>query len=196
MFMDYLKFLRVEAIAGATYLYNCLPYHGIENKFPIQILDSIGPPPIYYLDPFGCKVYIHIPDEARPTSSKLQPRATEGIFVGYPVSSKIFSIYLPNKRLIRNSHQLIFVPHMTGKVSLSIIMSVPKNPQPSSDIIINKDHDPVSEQLIKEQTQIYVDSNTTNPEFSTIPQPILHMPGSFNNLSEISEPPIVTQFTS
>jgi hypothetical protein len=75
-------------------------------------------------------------------------------------------------------------------------LSVPKNAQPSSDIINNKDLDPVSKQLIEEQTQIYVDSNSTNPESSTTPQPIPNMPGSFNDLSEISEPPIVTQSTS
>jgi hypothetical protein len=54
------------------------------------MLDSIGPPPVHHFHPFGCKAYIHIPDEARPAGSKLQPRATEGIFVGYILSSKIF----------------------------------------------------------------------------------------------------------
>jgi hypothetical protein len=85
---------------------------------------------------------------------------------------------------------------MTGVISLSFDLSVPKNAQPSSDIINNKDLDPVSEQVIKEQTQIYVDSNSTNTESSTIPQPIPNIPGLFNDLPEISEPPIVTQSTS
>jgi hypothetical protein len=137
-------------------------------------------------------IYIHIPDEARPAGSKLQPRATEGIFVGYTPSSKIFHIYLPDKRSIRNSRQVIFPPHTTGEVSLSINLSVPKNAQPSSDIINDKDLDPFSEQLIEEQTQIYVDSNSINPESSTTPQPISNMPGSFNDLPKTSEPPIVT----
>jgi hypothetical protein len=46
------------------------------------MLDSIGPPPVHQLHPIGCKVYIYIPDEARPASTKLQPRATEEIFIG------------------------------------------------------------------------------------------------------------------
>jgi transposase InsO family protein len=43
MLMDNPKFLWREAIAYATYLYNCISHHGIENKFLVQILDSIGP---------------------------------------------------------------------------------------------------------------------------------------------------------
>jgi hypothetical protein len=85
---------------------------------------------------------------------------------------------------------------MIGEVSLSIDLSVPKNAQPCSDIIDNKDLDPVSEQLNEEQTQIYIDSNSTNLESSTIPQPIPNMPISFNDLPKISELPIVTQSTS
>jgi hypothetical protein len=91
MLMDHPKFLWAEAIACATYLYDHLPHRGIENKFPIQMLDSIDPPPFHHLHPFGCKAYIHIPDEARPSGSKLQPRAVEGIFVGYTPSSKYIS---------------------------------------------------------------------------------------------------------
>jgi hypothetical protein len=166
MLMDHPKFLWAEAIACATYLYDHLPHRGIENKFPIRMLDSIDPPPFHHLHPFGCKAYIHTLDEARPSGSKLQPRAVEGIFVGYTPSSKIFRIYLPDKCSIRNSRQVIFPPHTTGEV-LSIDLSIPKIAQPSSDIINNKDLDPVSKQLIEEHAQVYVDSNSTKPESST-----------------------------
>jgi hypothetical protein len=103
MLMDYLKCLWAEAIACAIYLYNRLPHRGIENKFPIQMLDGKGPLPVHYLYSFGCKVYIHIPHEARPVGSILQPRATEGIFIEYIPSIKIFRIYLSDKCLIHNS---------------------------------------------------------------------------------------------
>jgi hypothetical protein len=85
---------------------------------------------------------------------------------------------------------------MIGEVSLSMDLSVPKNAQSSSDIINNKDINPVSEQLIEEPTQIYIDSNSTNPESSTTPQPIPNMPRSCNDLPKISESPKVTQSTS
>jgi hypothetical protein len=193
--MDYPKFLWAKTIAYATYLYNRLLHHGIENKFVIQMLDCIDPPPVHHLYPFSCKAYIHIPDEARPAGSKLQPRATKRIFVEYTSSSKIFRIYFPHKHLIPNSRQVIFPPHMIGEFSLSINLSVPKNAQPSYDMINHKDLDPSSEQFIKEQTQIYINSNSTNPE-STILQPITNMPRSFNDLPKTSLPLIVTQSTS
>jgi hypothetical protein len=46
------------------------------------MLDSIGPPPVHQLHPISYKAYIYIPNKARPASSKLQPRATEEIFIG------------------------------------------------------------------------------------------------------------------
>jgi hypothetical protein len=62
----------------------------------------------HHLHPFSCKAYVHIPDEARPSGSKLQPRAIEGIFVGYTASSKIYLIYIPDKHIIKNRDQVIF----------------------------------------------------------------------------------------
>jgi hypothetical protein len=151
MLIDHLKFLWAEAIACTTYLYNHLPHRRIENTFRIEMLDSIDPPPVYHLHSFGCKAYIHISDEARPASSKLQPRAVEETFVRYTPSFKIFRTYLPDKQSIYHSRQVFFSPYTTGEVTLSIDLSVPRNAELSIDLINNKDLVFVFEQLIQEQ---------------------------------------------
>jgi hypothetical protein len=108
MLMDYLKFLWAEAIAYTTYLYNRLPHHEIDNRFPIEVLHNTTLPPVHHLYYFYYKAYIHIPDRARSSSSKLQPRTMERILVGYTPSTKIYRIYIRDKCTIKNTAQVIF----------------------------------------------------------------------------------------
>jgi transposase InsO family protein len=126
MLMDHPKFLWAEAIACATYLYNRLPHRGIDNRFPIEVLNNTTPPPVHHLHPFGSKAYVHIPDEARPSGSKLQPRTMEGIFVGYTPSSKIYRIYIPDKRTIKNTSQVIF-PNVKKQLAVTLPLSTPSD---------------------------------------------------------------------
>jgi hypothetical protein len=53
MLIDHPKFLCAEAIPCATYLYNRQSHWGIENTFPILMLDSIGAPPVHHLHLFS-----------------------------------------------------------------------------------------------------------------------------------------------
>lgn len=76
----------------AVYLYNRLPHRSINGQTPIEILTGQTPSLANYLRLFGTKVFIHIPQEARPSGSKLMPRALAGILKGYTDSSKIFRI--------------------------------------------------------------------------------------------------------
>ncbi|KAI0998763.1 hypothetical protein K3495_g9431 [Podosphaera aphanis] len=97
MLLDLPKFLWAEAIATSVSLYNRTPYRTIDFKSPFELLHGTIPPSITHLHAFGTKVYVHIPVETRPSGSKLQPRAIEGIFVGYTNSSNIFRIFIPSK---------------------------------------------------------------------------------------------------
>ncbi|KAI0993892.1 hypothetical protein K3495_g14292 [Podosphaera aphanis] len=101
MLLDFPKFLWAEAIATSVYLYNRTPHQTINYQSPIELLDGVSSPMIDHLHAFGCKVYVHILDETRPSGSKLQPRGIEGIFVGYTGSSKLFRAYIPSKRTVQ-----------------------------------------------------------------------------------------------
>src|SRR5258705_9832809 len=51
-------------------------------------------PSISYLQPFGRKCFIHIPEERHLPGSKLMPRAEEGIFLGYTDTPSIYKVYI------------------------------------------------------------------------------------------------------
>ncbi|KAI1004680.1 hypothetical protein K3495_g3534 [Podosphaera aphanis] len=140
LIINFPKFLWAEAIATSVYLYNRTPHRMINYQSPIELIEGVTTSTIEHLHAFGCKVYVHIPDETRPSGSKLQPRAIEGIFVGYTGSSKLFRIYIPSKRIVQIIRQVYFSDVKPGEVLINVPVSsisepsVAKTPstQPSS----------------------------------------------------------------
>src|SRR5258706_5269619 len=51
-------------------------------------------PSISYLQPFGRKCFIHIPEEKHLPGSKLMLRAEEGIFLGYTDTPSIYKVHI------------------------------------------------------------------------------------------------------
>lgn len=113
------KFLWAEAISTTVYLYNRTPHKAIDNKLPIELLNG-ETPSIAHLHVFGQRVYVHIPEETRHSGSKLQPRAIAGIFVGYTRSSKIYRIYIPEKRIVQVTRQVTFLSTKPGEVTVDL----------------------------------------------------------------------------
>ena len=74
--------------ATAVYLKNRLPHSAVKDQTPYEVLHG-KKPTISHLQLFGTECFVHIPEEARPSGSKLQPRAEKGWFVGYNESTKI-----------------------------------------------------------------------------------------------------------
>ena len=65
--------------------------------------DSSAPPDLSHLRAYGCKAYVHIPQEKRIKSRKYEARGQEGYLVGYDGSS-IYHIYIPaNRTVVRTS---------------------------------------------------------------------------------------------
>ena len=54
---------------------------------------------------FGTPVYVHVPKEKR---AKLEPFGKKGLFVGYSDCSKAYRVYIPRKRYIEVSRDVIF----------------------------------------------------------------------------------------
>jgi hypothetical protein len=58
--------------------------------------------------PFGIKVFVHIPVEARKPGTKLLHRAEEGLFVGYGCSTKTACVYVPSRDVVFETRDLKF----------------------------------------------------------------------------------------
>ena len=115
------KFLWAEAAATAVYIKNRLPHSTLpNNQTPYEALKG-EKPSIKHLQPFGRKCYVHIPKEARPSGSKLQPRAIEGKFLGYEKSDKIYRIWNPAKpNQVLVSRDVRFPPLEPGEAGITI----------------------------------------------------------------------------
>ncbi|UYV69493.1 hypothetical protein LAZ67_6003792 [Cordylochernes scorpioides] len=55
-------------------------------------------PALQHLRAIGCETFVHVPKQRR--NSKLQPRATEGILVGYSLQGRGWRIWIPEKRQV------------------------------------------------------------------------------------------------
>ncbi|KAI1003447.1 hypothetical protein K3495_g4758 [Podosphaera aphanis] len=120
MLMDHGKFIWAEAISMAVYLYNRFPHQSINDQSPIEVLNGHPFTSTTHLRPFGSIAFVHIPEEARPAGSKLMPRTMDGILVGFTDSTNIFRIYIPSKRSVIVSRQVVLPPATQGEVSLDI----------------------------------------------------------------------------
>ena len=58
-----------------------------------------------HLRTFGSLAFAHVPDEKR---KKLDPKATEGIMVGYGDSSRVYKMWDPLTRTIITSRDVVF----------------------------------------------------------------------------------------
>ncbi|KAI1005119.1 hypothetical protein K3495_g3098 [Podosphaera aphanis] len=69
------------------------------------------------LQPFGRECYVHIPSAKRPAGSKLLQRAEKGLFVGYTKVPQQYRIYMPEKRKICVSAEIVFNPFPASQLN-------------------------------------------------------------------------------
>ena len=149
--------------ATAVYIKNRLPHSALPQT-PYEALKG-EKPSIKHLQPFGRKCYMHIPEEARPSGSKLLPQAIEGKFLGYEKSNKIYRIWNPAKpNQVLISRDVRFPPLEPGEagVTLELETTTPE----------------------KEST-----SPTTEEIETTAPEPKLPEPPAADTDSELSDVP-------
>jgi hypothetical protein len=96
-----------EAINTAVYIKNRIPHKAVKESAPYEVIHG-SKPSIYHLQPFGRKCFAHIPEEKRPSSSKLLPRAVEGKFIGYSTSNRVFRIYISSQHRVIQTRQVRF----------------------------------------------------------------------------------------
>ncbi|KAI0991999.1 hypothetical protein K3495_g16187, partial [Podosphaera aphanis] len=202
MLLDLPIFLWAEAIATSVYLYNRIPHRTIDFRSPFELLHGASPPSITHLHAFGTMVYIHIPVETRPSGSKLQPRAIEGIFVGYTNSSNTFRIYVPSKRVVQITRQVTFPATKLGEVTIgfsqpafpSNIPSSNDKAVPASSPIHTRSSSPVTTNVSENFAGTPLPSSPVSTDmpgnFTETPQSTLsapdEMPGNFVDTPRLS----------
>ncbi|XP_073841314.1 uncharacterized protein [Musca autumnalis] len=95
-----------EAAATSAFLINRVPCRG-SDKCPEEIWTG-RKQNLKFLRVFGCPALVHIPKERR---SKLDPKSTDCIMVGYSSESKGYRLYNPNDDSIIISRDVVFVEH-------------------------------------------------------------------------------------
>ncbi|KAI0993409.1 hypothetical protein K3495_g14775, partial [Podosphaera aphanis] len=103
------KRLWAEAIQTFIYTKNRQTHNSVNGQTPYEAFHG-EKPTINHLRPFGQECYVHIPKAARPSGSKLLPRATRGIFVGYTKVSHQYRIFNPQDKRIIRSADVKFIP--------------------------------------------------------------------------------------
>ena len=82
-----------EAVQYLVYTLNRTGTRILSDYTPFEAYFGV-PPSVSHLRPFGCPTYVHIP---APSRRKLDPKAQQGIFVGYSDESKAFRIWISTK---------------------------------------------------------------------------------------------------
>ncbi len=95
------KDFRAEALnTAAVFIVNRLPSRGRVSPFDDEFLYE-RPPKLTNLRVFGCRAYVHYP---KGTLRKLDPRAWEGIMVGYnEMNWRCYRIYNPETATVRSA---------------------------------------------------------------------------------------------
>ena len=94
-----------EAVSTAVYLKNRSPTSSLKDMTPYECWYN-RKPDVSNIRVFGCKTYVHIPDQKR---GKLDRKSVPCIFVGYPDNSKGYKLYNPESKQMVRSRDVIFL---------------------------------------------------------------------------------------
>lgn len=106
-----------EAAATASYLINRSPSSAIDHNIPEELWLN-RKPGFKHLRRFGSVAFIH------HDQGKLKPRALKGIFIGYPVGTNGYKIWLLNEEKCVISRNVVFQENLVYKDLGSLNKSV------------------------------------------------------------------------
>jgi transposase InsO family protein len=96
--------LWVEESMTSVYVQNMCPHNILKNMTPEESF-TVVKPEVEHFRIFGCPIYFHVPKEER---TNIDPSGRKGTFVGYNEYSKAYRIYIPGRRKIKVSRDVIF----------------------------------------------------------------------------------------
>lgn len=114
------KLLRENVVLTTTYLINQMPIYILSFKTPLQKFQKLFPTSHHesnlFLKVFNCNAFTHIHSN---NISKLDPKATKYVFVGYSPAQKDYKYYDPfTKRIIVTLDVSSKALHTTKSISL------------------------------------------------------------------------------
>ncbi|KAK2363148.1 cysteine-rich RECEPTOR kinase [Trifolium repens] len=146
------KYFWADAISAASYVLNRAIIRPILDKTPYEILKG-RKPNLSHLRSFGCKCFIL--NNGKENLGKFDPKADEGIFLGYSLSSKAYRVYNKRLQIVEESVHVNFdetLPEENGKGdfigtgvdTMDILkdQEVDGSDQPSTEVPKEKDDDP------------------------------------------------------
>lgn len=92
------------ALVHAAMVRNCVPTSAKGGAVPFELLFH-SKPDLSFLRRFGCPAFVHVEPLAR---AKWDPKAAEGMYVGYNLNSKTYRIYMPATKTIKDSMHVDF----------------------------------------------------------------------------------------
>lgn len=94
-----------EAVNTANYIRNRCISKSLNGSTLYELWKG-EKPDISHLQSFGCKVLLL---DKSPSKGKLEPRATEGIFIGYADTSKGYRVWIPKDRKVVVTRDIKFL---------------------------------------------------------------------------------------
>jgi transposase InsO family protein len=105
--------LWAEAVNYAVYTKNRSPTAAINGKTPYEVFWG-EKPDISNLRVFGSQCYVH---NNSPTRRKFDARAFPAVFIGYSTPSKAWKYYIPSRRKVGTSRNIIFDERVRSSVT-------------------------------------------------------------------------------
>ena len=145
-------YLWAEAACYVVYTKNRNASAALDGLSPFQLRFG-RPPDASFLHRFGCRAFVY---NDHPGRQKLDPRAHEGVFVGYAPTQKAYRVYFPALRKLVTSIHVRFNDDING------VSDVPPEGEKDYDSLFELDDDDDSSR--KSDTQ----DGTTNLPTPTI----------------------------
>lgn len=109
-----------EALLSATHMKNISPTSSLPGLTPFEAWYK-KKPNLKNLRVFGCRAYVHVPDNKR---KKLSPKSNAGILIGH-VSEKEYRILLPDNSVVR-SRDVVFNENLFPAKSFKTSKELPQ----------------------------------------------------------------------
>ena len=107
-------YLWAEAVNYVVYTKNRNASAALGGLSPYQVRFG-RPPNASFLHRFGCRAFVY---NDQPNRQKLDPRAHEGIFVGYAATQKAYRVYFPATRKLVTSIHVKFNDDVNGSLGV------------------------------------------------------------------------------
>ena len=164
------------------------------------------PPSVAHLRPFGCPTFVHVP---APLRRKLDPKAQQGIFVGYYDESKAFRVWIPGQSRVVTSRDVTFDEEKIVRYNVCEPLLTNSHSSLIPSAITNVTHSlPGSSSNVNVSSPTVIPSETisslpfSSPQLSSQqifspPTSSLHIPSNpiSNSLSSIQSSPPLSQDT-